>query len=86
MYRAMTRTLVDAEKLLELLNEPTDINDKPGAPDLVVSDGEIEFGVYYSFFPSVIDLVRYQTTSALRTMVVNLPCVVSLSVSPKEDL
>jgi len=45
MYRAMTRTLVDAEKLLELLNEPTDINDKPGAPDLVVSDGEIEFGM-----------------------------------------
>ncbi|KAF8490345.1 hypothetical protein F5888DRAFT_1808164 [Russula emetica] len=43
MYRAMTRTLVDAEKLLELLNEPTDINDKPDAPDLVVSDGEIEF-------------------------------------------
>ena len=61
MYRAMTRTLVDAEKLLELLNEPTDINDKPGAPDLAVSDGEIEFGMcYYSLFPSVIDLIRYQ--------------------------
>jgi ABC-type transport system involved in Fe-S cluster assembly fused permease/ATPase subunit len=86
MYRAMTRTLVDAEKLLQLLNEPTDINDKPGAPDLVVSDGEIEFGMCYSFFPSVIDLVRYQTTSALRTMVVNLPCVVSLSASLRVDL
>ena len=87
MYRAMTRTLVDAEKLLELLNEPTDINDKPGAPDLAVSDGEIEFGMCYnSLFPSVVDLVRYQTTSALRTMVVNLPCVVSLSASLREDL
>lgn len=86
MYRAMTRTLVDAEKLLELLNEPTDINDKPGAPDLVVSDGEIEFGMHYSFFPSLIDLARYQTTSALRTMVVNLLCVVSLFVSLREDL
>jgi ATP-binding cassette subfamily B (MDR/TAP) protein 6 len=43
MYRSINRSLVDAEKLLELLNEPTDINDKPGAPDLVVSDGEIEF-------------------------------------------
>jgi ABC-type transport system involved in Fe-S cluster assembly fused permease/ATPase subunit len=86
MYRAMTRTLVDAEKLLELLNEPTDINDKPGAPDLVVSDGEIEFGMCYSLFLSVIDLVRYQTTSALRMMVANLPCVVSLSASLREDL
>jgi len=82
----MTRTLVDAEKLLELLNEPTDINDKPGAPDLVVSDGEIEFGVCYSFFPLVINLVRYQTTSVLRTMVANLHCVVSLSASLREDL
>jgi len=43
MYRSINRSLVDAEKLLELLNEPTEINDKPGAPDLVVSDGEIEF-------------------------------------------
>ena len=59
MYRAVTRTLVDAEKLLELLNEPTDINDKPGAPDLVVSDGEIEFGMCYSSISSAIDLVRY---------------------------
>ncbi len=86
MYRVMTRTLVDAEKLLELLNEPTDINDKPGAPDLVVSDGEIEFGVCYSFFPLVINLVRYQTTSVLRTMVANLHCVVSLAASLREDL
>lgn len=40
---------MDAEKLLELLNEPTDVNDKPGAPDLVVNDGEIEFGMSYCF-------------------------------------
>jgi ABC-type transport system involved in Fe-S cluster assembly fused permease/ATPase subunit len=56
MYRSINRSLVDAEKLLELLNEPTDINDKPGAPDLVVSDGEIEFGMCYYSFPSVIEL------------------------------
>jgi ATP-binding cassette subfamily B (MDR/TAP) protein 6 len=43
IYRSINRSLVDAEKLLELLNEPTDVNDKPGAPDLVISDGEIEF-------------------------------------------
>ncbi|KAH9987023.1 hypothetical protein BJV74DRAFT_951775 [Russula compacta] len=43
IYRSINRSLVDAEKLLELLNEPTDINDKPGAPDLVITNGEIEF-------------------------------------------
>lgn len=46
IYRSINRSLVDAEKLLELLNEPTDVNDKPGAPDLVISNGEIEFGMY----------------------------------------
>jgi len=40
----MNQSLVDTEKLLKLLNEPKEINDKPGAPDLVVEDGEIEFG------------------------------------------
>ncbi|KAF8267679.1 hypothetical protein EI94DRAFT_1729904 [Lactarius quietus] len=43
IYRSINRSLVDAEKLLELLNESTDVNDKPGAPDLVISNGEIEF-------------------------------------------
>jgi ABC-type transport system involved in Fe-S cluster assembly fused permease/ATPase subunit len=43
VYRAVNQSLVDTEKLLMLLNEPTDINDKPGAPDLVVQNGEIEF-------------------------------------------
>ncbi|THV06790.1 hypothetical protein K435DRAFT_834092 [Dendrothele bispora CBS 962.96] len=42
-YRSMNQSLVDTEKLLKLLNEPTDVNDMPDAPDLVVDDGEIEF-------------------------------------------
>ncbi|KAK7472887.1 ATP-binding cassette-type vacuolar membrane transporter Hmt1 [Stygiomarasmius scandens] len=42
-YRSMNQSLVDTEKLLKLLNEPTDINDMPNAPDLVVDHGEIEF-------------------------------------------
>lgn len=29
---------------MKLLNEPTEVNDRPNAPDLLVSDGEIEFG------------------------------------------
>ena len=84
MYRSINRSLVDAEKLLELLNEPTDINDKPGAPDLIVSDGEIEFGTCYCSFPPVINSVLYQTTLVLRMTVVNLHCVVSRSGSPRE--
>lgn len=38
--------VVDAEKLINLLEQPTEVNDKPGAPDLVVTNGEIEFGTY----------------------------------------
>ena len=26
------------------LDEPTEVNDKPGAPELLVESGEIEFG------------------------------------------
>lgn len=40
------RSLVDTERLLKLLNEPTEVNDLPNAPDLIVTDGEIEFGTY----------------------------------------
>ena len=51
IYRTINRSLVDAEKLLMLLNEPTDVNDKPGAPDIVISNGEIEFGMRYCSIP-----------------------------------
>ncbi|KZT04683.1 uncharacterized protein LAESUDRAFT_744261 [Laetiporus sulphureus 93-53] len=43
IYRSINQTLVDTERLLKLLNEPTDVNDKPNAPDLIVTNGEIEF-------------------------------------------
>jgi ATP-binding cassette subfamily B (MDR/TAP) protein 6 len=44
IYRSVNQSLVDTEKLLALLNEPTEVNDKPDAPDLIVNRGEIEFG------------------------------------------
>lgn len=44
IYRAVNQSLVDSEKLLKLLNEPTEVNDKEDAPDLIVQAGEIEFG------------------------------------------
>lgn len=43
IYRSVNQSLVDTERLLALLNEPTEVNDKPNAPDLLVTDGEIEF-------------------------------------------
>lgn len=46
IYRSVNQSLVDTEKLLKLLNEPTEVNDKPGAPDLIVEEGEIEFGEF----------------------------------------
>ena len=46
IYRSVNQSLVDTEKLLKLLSEPTEVNDKPGAADLIVEDGEIEFGEF----------------------------------------
>ncbi|TDL26049.1 hypothetical protein BD410DRAFT_764367 [Rickenella mellea] len=43
IYRSINTNLVDSERLMKLLDEPTEVNDKPGAPDLIVDDGEIEF-------------------------------------------
>ncbi|KAF8335769.1 uncharacterized protein EI90DRAFT_3047074 [Cantharellus anzutake] len=43
IYRSINSALVDTERLLKLLDEPTDVNDKPGAHDLIVTNGEIEF-------------------------------------------
>lgn len=43
IYRSINTALVDTEKLLKLLSEPVGIKDKPNAPDLIVTNGEIEF-------------------------------------------
>ncbi|KAJ7594717.1 mitochondrial half-size ABC transporter [Mycena floridula] len=43
VYRSINQSLVDTEKLLKLLGEPTDVNDKPNAPELILENGEIEF-------------------------------------------
>lgn len=72
IYRSVNQSLVDTEKLLKLLNEPTDINDKPDATDLIVEDGEIEFGMFINLSlhrHSMYLLVIIQTMSLSRTMV-----------------
>ncbi|KAG2125942.1 hypothetical protein DEU56DRAFT_823368 [Suillus clintonianus] len=43
VYRAINQSLVDTEKLLHLLNEPTEVVDAPDAKELVVTNGEVEF-------------------------------------------
>jgi ATP-binding cassette subfamily B (MDR/TAP) protein 6 len=47
IYRSVNQSLVDTERLLKLLNEPTEVNDKPDAPDLIVEDGAIEFREFF---------------------------------------
>jgi len=43
IYRSVNQSLVDTERLLKLLNEPTEVEDTADAPDLIIGDGEIEF-------------------------------------------
>ncbi|KAG1745545.1 uncharacterized protein EDB91DRAFT_1328227 [Suillus paluster] len=43
VYRAINQSLIDTEKLLNLLAEPTEVVDAPDAKELVVENGEVEF-------------------------------------------
>ncbi|KAH7338743.1 hypothetical protein B0J17DRAFT_658314 [Rhizoctonia solani] len=43
IYRSVTQSLIDTEKLLDLLDEPSEVQDKPDAKELVVTNGVIEF-------------------------------------------
>ncbi|ORX36321.1 hypothetical protein BD324DRAFT_488296 [Kockovaella imperatae] len=50
MYAQLNRNSIDAEKMLSLLAEATEVNDKPGAKDLIVTDGVVEFdNVHFSY-------------------------------------
>lgn len=86
IYRSINTALVDTEKLLKLLNEPVGIKDKPNAPDLIVTNGEIEFG---SLIPSVPNpyvtdpFTLSQTMSASRTMIALPLWIGSPSKSPR---
>ncbi|PKI85819.1 ATP-binding cassette-type vacuolar membrane transporter Hmt1 [Malassezia vespertilionis] len=43
LYRVVNQNLVDTDRLMDLLSEEVDIKDEPGASELHVSNGTIEF-------------------------------------------
>ncbi|CCO33800.1 ATP-binding cassette sub-family B member 6,mitochondrial AltName: Full=Ubiquitously-expressed mammalian ABC half transporter [Rhizoctonia solani AG-1 IB] len=49
IYRSINQNLIDTERLLDLLDEPCEVQDKPDAKELVVTDGVIEFGKCHIF-------------------------------------
>ena len=51
-YREIKQSLIDMEKMFELLERSPDIQDRPGCTDLVVSHGEVEFkDVWFYYNP-----------------------------------
>jgi ABC-type transport system involved in Fe-S cluster assembly fused permease/ATPase subunit len=57
VYREITQALVDMEAMFRLLYQPQEVQDKPGAKDLVVHGGEIKFdNVIFSYEPARIVL------------------------------
>jgi len=52
VYREITQALVDMEAMFRLLYRPQEVKDKPGAPDLAVKGGEIQFeNVVFAYDP-----------------------------------
>ncbi len=57
VYREITQGLVDMEAMFRLLNQPQEVQDKPGAKPLAVSGGEIRFeDVVFAYDPERIVL------------------------------
>jgi len=52
VFREITQAMVDMDAMFRLLHQPQEVRDKPGAPDLRVAGGEIEFqNVVFAYEP-----------------------------------
>jgi ATP-binding cassette subfamily B protein len=57
VYREINQAIVDMEKMFDVLNVPPEVKDKPGAPPLKVTGGEIVFdNVVFAYEPERIIL------------------------------
>ncbi len=53
VYREIRQALVDMGDMFDLLDQPAEITDRPGAPDLVVSGGAVELDdVHFGYEPA----------------------------------
>jgi ATP-binding cassette subfamily B protein len=43
VYRTIRQGLIDMDAMFALIDTPTEVNDRPGAPDLIVTQGRIRF-------------------------------------------
>ena len=59
VYRSIDQGLIDAEKLLDLLAEPSELVDAPGAKELVVENGEVEFGACSTNLAHYIPIIAF---------------------------
>jgi ABC-type transport system involved in Fe-S cluster assembly fused permease/ATPase subunit len=52
IYRMIQQSFIDMENMLDLLKERQEVKDNPGAQDLVLKEGSIEFqNVSFSYRP-----------------------------------
>ncbi|OAX32373.1 P-loop containing nucleoside triphosphate hydrolase protein [Rhizopogon vinicolor AM-OR11-026] len=58
VHCAINQSLIDAEKLLNLLAEPTDVVDAPDAKELAVENGEVEFENVSFYYDGITPLLK----------------------------
>lgn len=58
LYRVVQQNLVDTDKLMTLLEEKTEVKDVPGAKDLVVTDGVIEFQDVHFLYDGKVEALK----------------------------
>ena len=52
VYREVKQAIIDIEMMFAILDQPPEVVDRPGAPDLVVSDGRVRFeNVHFGYDP-----------------------------------